>query len=97
MRGPGFNPRHLHFFCIIIIIIFFSVGTTREHLGFCIALQVPTFVVVTKADLCSRQQMNRTVEQLELILSSAGCRKVAFKVKNESDACTAAQRFTEKQ
>ena len=61
------------------------------------ALQVPTFVVVTKADLCSSQQTNRTVEQLEQILVSGGCRKVPYRIKTESDACTAAQRFTDKQ
>ena len=61
------------------------------------ALQVPTFVVVTKADLCSPQQMNRTVEQLKQILIGAGCRKVPFRIESESDACTAAQRFTDEQ
>lgn len=57
------------------------------------ALKVPTFVVVTKADLCSDQQVENTVKQLTRILTSPGCKLVPFEVKSESDACTAAQRF----
>ncbi len=61
------------------------------------ALEVPTFVVITKSDLCSPEQMSHTMKQLEQTLSMTGRRKVPFKVTNESDACTAAQRFSETQ
>ena len=57
------------------------------------ALKVPIFVVVTKADLCTDQQVRNTVQQLEKILQSTGCNLVPLKVKCESDACTAAQQF----
>lgn len=73
------------------------VGTAHEHLGFCIVLQVPTFVVVTKGDLCSDEQMSRTVDQLKQVLVGTGCCKIPFYIKSESDAFTAAQRFTDKQ
>ena len=58
---------------------------------------MPTFVVVTKVDLCSEGQVERTVSQLEQLLSSPGCCKVPFKINNESDVCTAAQNFTHNQ
>ena len=73
-----------------------AVGTACEHLGFSIALDVPVFVVVTKADLCTAQQVQRILEQLECLLSSAGCKKVPYRVKSESDACNAAQKFSDK-
>lgn len=103
MRGPGFNPRHLQFFSFSFWIPPLSylsfpppVGTACEHLGFSIALGVPIFVVVTKADLCSPQQVQKILEQLERLLSSAGCNKVPYRVSTESDAYNAAQKFSNK-
>lgn len=103
MRGPGFNPRHLHYFFffffkfnLIYSPLSFSVGTACEHLGFSIALDVPVFVVVTKADLCTPQQTERILEQLKTLLSSAGCSKIPYLVKSESDAYNAAQKFSKK-
>ena len=75
---------------------FLTVGTACEHLGFSIALDVPIFVVVTKADLCTPQQVQKILEQLERLLSSAGCNKVPYRVKTVSDAYNAAQKFSDK-
>lgn len=72
------------------------VGTACEHLGFSIALDMPIFVVVTKADLCTPQQVQKILEQLERLLSSAGCKKVPYRVNTESDAYNAAQKFSDK-
>lgn len=71
----------------------FTVGTTREHLGFALALGVPIFVVVSKIDMCRRSQVMRTVRQLEQILKSPGCKKVPFRVETEDDALTAGASF----
>ena len=68
------------------------VGTACDHLGFSVALKVPTLVVVTKSDLCSPSQANHTIEKLEQILKSVGCNKKPFRVNSESDACLAAQK-----
>ena len=75
---------------------FILVGTACEHLGFSIALDVPTFVVVTKADLCTPQQVQKILEQLDRLLSSAGCKKIPYIVKSESDAYNAAHKFSDK-
>ncbi len=71
-----------------------TVGTTCEHLGFSMALHMPTFVVVTKVDLCSPARVERTLAHLEELLKSPGCCKIPLRVNNDSDACTAAQKFT---
>lgn len=68
-------------------------GTTKEHLGFTLALKVPVFVVVTKIDKCRRFILERTVSQLEKILKSPGCKKVPLRIKSEDDAITAATNF----
>lgn len=72
---------------------YFSVGTTKEHLGYSLALGVPVFVVVTKIDMCRHSQVERTVKQLEKLLKSPGCKKVPFRVESEDDAVTAASNF----
>lgn len=72
---------------------FFPVGTTCEHLGLSMALRMPVLVVVTKEDLCSPTQVERTLAHLEELLKSPGCCKVPLRVNSDSDACTAAQKF----
>lgn len=69
-------------------------GTTKEHLGLAIALKIPFVIVVTKTDLCSKEMTNRTVQQLERILKSPGCKKVPLLVENEDEAETAAESFS---
>nr|XP_039254255.1 GTP-binding protein 2-like [Styela clava] len=67
------------------------VGTTREHLGFALALGVPTFAVVTKTDLCPPFVVDRACKQLERLLTSPGSGKIPFQVNTEDDAYTVAQ------
>ena len=71
-----------------------SVGTTREHLGFALALRVPTFVVITKTDLCPSPVVDRTCRQLERLLTSPGSAKIPFQVKTVDDAITVGQMMT---
>jgi hypothetical protein len=40
--------------------------------------------------------VQRILEQLERLLSSAGCKKVPYRVNTESDAYNAAQKFSNK-
>lgn len=70
------------------------VGTTREHMGFALALNVPTFAVVTKSDLCPTPIVDRTCRQLERLLTSPGSAKIPFQVKTIDDAITVGQLMT---
>ncbi|KAK2145176.1 hypothetical protein LSH36_697g03132 [Paralvinella palmiformis] len=69
------------------------VGTTKEHLGFALALQVPIVVTVSKTDTCSGSQVNAVISQVEKLLKSPGCKKVPFRIDTEDDAITAASHF----
>ncbi|XP_031550108.1 GTP-binding protein 2-like [Actinia tenebrosa] len=73
------------------------VGTTREHLGLAMALHVPTFVVISKMDICTPAMVQRTVSIVERILKSPGCNKVPLRVQGEDDAVVAAQNFASHQ
>lgn len=66
------------------------VGTTKEHLGYALALNVPVFVVVTKVDMCRPAVLERTLSQLEKILKSPGVKRVPIRVMDSDDAITAA-------
>jgi len=74
------------------------VGTTREHLGYALALEVPIFFVVSKLDLCEgskgRETIESTIKQLESILTSPGVKKVPYRVTSEDSALTAASSLT---
>lgn len=65
-------------------------GTTKEHLGYALALNVPVIVVVNKVDLCPASSLQRLLTQLENILKSPGCKKIPVRINTEDDAITVA-------
>ncbi|XP_022081456.1 GTP-binding protein 2-like [Acanthaster planci] len=69
------------------------VGTTKEHIGLAMALQVPIFVVISKIDLCPSGLIQRTMDQLTRLLSGPGCKKVPYRVDSDDNAVTAARNF----
>lgn len=71
------------------------VGTTKEHLGFSMALEVRVFVVVNKIDTCSAAALQQTIEKIDFLLKSPGCGKIPMMIRSEDDAILAAQRFNE--
>lgn len=70
------------------------IGTSKEHLGLSLALKVPLFVVVTKIDSTPENVLNSTLEVLQKILKSSGCRKMPILVQNEEDVVLAANNFS---
>ncbi|XP_064599993.1 GTP-binding protein 2-like [Liolophura sinensis] len=68
-------------------------GTTKEHLGFALALKVPVIVVVTKIDQCKKVVVEKLISQLDKLLKSPGCSKIPVRVSDEDDAITAATNF----
>ena len=67
-----------------------TAGTTREHLGYALALAVPVFVAVTKVDAASNRQLERTMKSLQRTLSGPGCNKIPYRVTDEDQVYTAA-------
>ena len=75
----------------------YLVGTTKEHLGLVVVLKIPFLIVINKTDLCNQITLDRTINQLEKILKSAGCKKVPIVVHDEDDVAAAADNFSSKQ
>jgi len=86
---------HLPDFCMLMIGSNAGIiGTTKEHLGLALALNVPVFVVVTKIDMCPANVLEQTLTLLLKILKSAGCRKIPVMVNDEDSVVTTANNFT---
>ena len=86
---------HIPDFCMLMIGSNAGVvGTTKEHLGLALALNVPVFVVVTKIDMCPPNVLQETIKLLIKILKSPGCRKIPVLVSNKDDAIVTATNFT---
>ncbi|KAJ3095331.1 GTP binding protein [Physocladia obscura] len=61
----------------------------REHLGVAVALMVPVFIVITKVDVASVEQLTRTVNSLLRLLKSPGICRVPMIIQNEDDLVVA--------
>ncbi|KAI8844234.1 hypothetical protein BC829DRAFT_446006 [Chytridium lagenaria] len=61
----------------------------REHLGIAVGLTVPVFVVITKIDVATQEQLTRTVSSLLGLLKSPGVKRVPMVIQNENDCVVA--------
>lgn len=52
-------------------------------------------VVISKIDLCSKEQVEQIVKQLEVLLTNPGCNKVPRRITTENDVYASAHRFSE--
>ena len=64
---------------------------TKEHLGVCIALKIPIFIVVTKIDLVHREIVDRCIEDIKRLLKMPGVNKIPIIIENLDDAIVSAK------
>jgi len=83
----GYCP---HYVMLVVSATAGVVGMTQEHLGIAVALEVPFFVVITKVDMVSQDQLNNTFSTVSNVLKAAGAKKVPLIVKTTDDCITAA-------
>lgn len=69
------------------------VGMTKEHLGLALALNVPVYVIVTKVDMCPANVLADTLNTIQRLLKSPGCRKIPVMVSSEEDVIMSATNF----
>lgn len=86
----GLTGHSPHFAMLVVSAVSGVAGTTKEHLGLTMALEVPVVVVVNKVDLASPSCLQRTLSQLQMLLKGPGCKKVPIQIFSEDDAITAA-------
>eukprot|EP01002_Notosolenus_urceolatus_P014734 NODE_651_length_1881_cov_16.310590_g523_i0.p1 GENE.NODE_651_length_1881_cov_16.310590_g523_i0~~NODE_651_length_1881_cov_16.310590_g523_i0.p1 ORF type:complete len:597 (-),score=148.87 NODE_651_length_1881_cov_16.310590_g523_i0:91-1764(-) len=64
---------------------------TKEHLGLCIALQIPIFVVITRTDITNAHVIKHTMDSVNKILKLPGVKKIPFMVKTMEQAVIGAK------
>ncbi|XJO76128.1 hypothetical protein BDV3_006698 [Batrachochytrium dendrobatidis] len=69
------------------------IGMTKEHLGLALALQVPVYIVITKTDMCPKNVLESTINQLVKILKSPGCRKIPMFIRTIGDVLMTSANF----
>lgn len=88
----GYSPHY----AVLVVSAFSGVAPmTEEHLSLARALDVPIVIVVTKTDIASPQQIQRTIADLKQTLTQPGYKRVPLIVQNEDDAITAGSNHLE--
>lgn len=58
---------------------------TKQHLGVCLALNIPFFVVFTKVDICPEHVLKNNMKELTSILKSEKVQRLPVLVKDETN------------
>jgi GTPase len=69
---------------------------TREHLAIAVMLGVPVFVVITKIDVATPEQLRLSLGSLIALLKAPGNCKVPLIVKNEDDLVVSVSHFAQR-
>ncbi|XP_015795657.1 GTP-binding protein 2 [Tetranychus urticae] len=83
----GHSP---HIAMLVVSAVAGLAGTTLEHLGLALALDVPIVIVVNKVDLSTSETTKDTLNKLESLLKSPACKKLPIIINCKDDAITAA-------
>jgi len=72
-------------YCMIMISANTGINhMTREHIGLCINLKIPFFIVITKIDIAPLNILDENIEKITN-LCKKGARKKPYLIKNEND------------
>ena len=58
---------------------------TKEHIGICLALKIPFFIVVTRVDICSEHVINSTMESIKKLVKTTGIRRIPYIIHKDDD------------
>lgn len=66
---------------------------SKEHLGIVNVLNVPAFIVLTKIDIATPDQLTKTITSLLALLRLPGFRRMPMIIQNEDDLVVAVSNF----
>merc|ERR1711991_761978 len=64
---------------------------TKEHLGLCLALKLPFFIVITRIDATPDNVRQTTMESVVKLLKAPAVKKLPMMIRTERDLLTAAK------
>lgn len=53
---------------------------TREHIGICLALNIPFFIVITKSDFCPPNIMKETKANINKLMKHPSLNRRSFEI-----------------
>jgi len=57
---------------------------TKEHIGLCLFLKIPFFIVVTKVDMCPQNKFEETIDELRKILKHKLLNKFPIEITDKT-------------
>ena len=57
---------------------------TKEHIGLCLFLKIPFFIVVTKVDMCPQNKYDETIDELRKILKHKLLNKFPIEITDKT-------------
>lgn len=73
---------------------------SREHLGICLFLNIPFYIVVTKIDLAPKNVYQETINTLKLLIKSPSVKRTPIlfdETSSDEDVATWAQKMASNQ
>eukprot|EP00800_Vazella_pourtalesii_P000539 TRINITY_DN104_c0_g1_i4.p1 TRINITY_DN104_c0_g1~~TRINITY_DN104_c0_g1_i4.p1 ORF type:complete len:435 (-),score=102.58 TRINITY_DN104_c0_g1_i4:94-1398(-) len=89
----GLTGQHPDITMLVVSAACGAVGTFHEHFSYALALKVPICLVVNKVDVCSKEQLKKTLIQLQDTLKQMGCDSVPLLIQSEDEAAFAASKI----
>uniref|UniRef100_A0A915L543 Tr-type G domain-containing protein n=1 Tax=Romanomermis culicivorax TaxID=13658 RepID=A0A915L543_ROMCU len=87
----GYKP---HFVALVVAANMGIVGTTKDHIAWAVALEVPFFIIVTKIDkIRNGLKLEKLLSGLEFFLKQPCYSRICARVRTEDDALTLAASF----
>jgi GTPase len=62
---------------------------SKEHFKLCLMLKVPCFIVITKIDIASPDQLTKTIQELLNFLNAPGIKRVPVIIQNKDNLISA--------
>ena len=80
----GLTGLSRDFGCVVIGANMGVQKMTKEHIGLCLFLKIPFFIVLTKVDMCPQNKYDETLEELRKILRHKLLNKFAIEITDKT-------------
>lgn len=89
----GLTSRPPDFAALVISAATGIVGTCESHFSLAVGLRVPTFIIVTKIDICNKAALLKSLEQITSMVKSPKYNKIPVIVSTIDDVYVTAPKF----
>ena len=81
----GYSMSHPDYSLIVVGSNMGITHMTKEHIFTSLALKIPMIVVITKVDICPKDILKETINNIKNLLKSSCVRKIPYMIKSKDD------------